>query len=472
MRCLFSCLAVALTFLAGPLVRAETPRPTNVIFILADDLGSADLGCYGQKKIRTLSLDRMAREGMRFTQCYAGAPVCAPSRCCLMTGKHGGHAYIRTNQEVKPEGQVPIPASEITVAELFKQKGYVTAAMGKWGLGPPGTDGDPIKQGFDLFFGYNCQRHAHSHYPTYLWRNDKHIELKDNDLKTGKQYSHDLFEAEALQFLRANKARPFFLYLPFTIPHVAIQVPEDSLAEYQGKWDDLPYTGGKGYLPHPAPHAGYAAMITRMDRTVGRLLDLLTELKLDESTLVLFSSDNGPAPQGIGGSDSKFFESAGPLRGLKGTVWEGGLRVPLLARWTGKIKPGSTSDLPCYFPDMMPTLMEVIGASDIVPKGIDGLSIAPTLLGQPDRQKRHEYLLWEFFGSGGQQAVRLGDWKGVRLNLLKGNTTIELYNIKEDIGEQNNVADKHPEIVQRIEKIMNTDRAPSKLFPIKILDER
>ncbi len=467
-----SCLGILLFSLATPLVRADTPRPANVILIIADDLGYADLGCYGQKKIRTPSLDRMAAEGMRFTQNYCGSPVCAPSRCCLMTGKHGGHAWIRTNQEVKPEGQAPIPATEITVADLFKQKGYTTGAMGKWGLGPPGSGGDPLRHGFDLFFGYNCQRHAHSHYPIYLWRNHERIELEDNNLKTGKHFSHDLFEAEALQFLRDNKDRPFFLYLPFTIPHVAIQVPEDSLAEYRGKWDDPPYTGGKGYQPHPTPRAGYAAMVTRMDRSVGRILDLLKELQLDESTLVLFTSDNGPAPQGTGGSDSAFFQSAGPLRGLKGTVYEGGIRVPLIARWPGKIQPASTSDLPCYFPDMMPTLMEVIGASDIVPKGIDGVSIAPTLLGQPERQKEHEYLFWEFFGGGGQQAVRLGDWKGLRRDMHKGNTALELYNLKEDVGEKNNVAARHPEVVQRIEKILRTDRVPSKLFPIKVLDEK
>jgi arylsulfatase len=443
-----------------------------VVLILADDLGYADLGCYGQKKIRTPSLDRMAREGMRFTQCYSGSPVCAPSRCCLMTGKHGGHAYIRNNSEVKPEGQTPIPADEVTLTELFKKKGYTTGAMGKWGLGPPGSSGDPLKHGFDLFFGYNCQRHAHSHYPTYLWRNDKHIELKENDGKTGKQFSHDLFEAEALQFIRSNKERPFFLYLPFTIPHVAIQVPEDSLAEYKGKWDDPPYDGKKGYQPHPAPRAGYAAMVTRMDRTVGRILDLLRDLKLEGSTLVLFSSDNGPVGGGTGGSDSAFFESAGPFRGLKGSVYEGGMRVPLIARWPGKVKTDSTAELPVYFPDMMPTLMEVIGASDIVPKRIDGVSFAPTLLGRPDRQSKHEYLFWEFAGYGGQQAVRLGDWKGVRQQMQQGNTTIELYNLKEDVGEKNNVAAKHPEIVARIEKILNGDREPSKLFPLKALDGR
>jgi arylsulfatase len=469
----FGMLPVVL-ILAAPAVDAADPpvRKPNIVLILADDLGSHDVGCYGQKKIRTPSIDRLAAEGMRFTQAYAGSPVCAPSRCCLMTGKHGGHAYIRANQEVKPEGQTPIPDSEITLAELLKKEGYATGAIGKWGLGPPGSEGDPLKQGFDFFFGYNCQRHAHSHYPTYLWRNDRRIALEGNDGKTGRQYSHDLFEAEALRFLKEHKDRPFFLYLPFTIPHVAIQVPEDSLAEYKGKWDDPPYQGGRGYLPHPAPRAGYAAMVTRMDRTVGRILDLLKELGLDDNTLVLFSSDNGPAPGGVGGSDSAFFESAGPLRGLKGSVYEGGIRVPLLARWPGKIKAGTVSDHVCYFPDLMPTVMELIGAAGRVPQGIDGVSFAPTLLGRPEKQRLPEYLFWEYTGSGGQQAVRLGDWKGVRTNLHKGNTKIELYNLKDDPSEQRDVADRHPEIVKRIETIMNTARVPSKQFPIKVLDGR
>ncbi len=450
---------------------AAEKRP-NIIFILADDLGYAELGCYGQKKIRTPFLDRLAAQGLRFTQNYAGSPVCAPSRCCLMTGKHGGHAWVRNNQEIKPEGQTPLPASEITVAELFRQQGYATAAIGKWGLGPPGSEGDPLKHGFDLFFGYNCQRHAHSHYPTYLWRNEQRIELKDNDGKTGKQFSHDLLEREALQFIRAHKNRPFFLYVPFTIPHVAIQVPEDSLAEYKGKWDDPPYDGKKGYLPHPTPRAAYAAMVTRLDRSVGRIVDLLKELGLDDNTLVLFSSDNGPTHGGVGGSDSAFFESAGPLRGLKGSVYEGGIRVPLIARWPGKVKAGTVTDHPCYFADVMPTLMEVIGAAGAVPRGIDGVSYAPTLLGHPEKQRPHEYLFWEFAGYGGQQAVRLGDWKGVRQGMQKGNTQIELYNLKDDVGEKRNVAAQHPEIVQRIQKIMETGRTPSKLFPIKALDER
>jgi arylsulfatase len=384
-----------------------------------------------------------------------------------MTGKHGGHAWVRNNTEVKPEGQTPLPKSEVTVAELLKKQGYTTAAIGKWGLGPPGTEGDPLAHGFDHFFGYNCQRHAHNHYPTYLWRDDRKEKLEGNDgTATGKQHTHDLFEREALAFLRTSKDKPFFLYLPVTIPHVAIQVPDDSLAEYKGKWDDPAYDGKKGYQPHPAPRAGYAAMVTRMDRTVGRVLDLLKELKMEENTLVLFSSDNGPTHGGVGGSDSAFFESAGVFRGLKGDVYEGGIRVPLIARWPGKIKPG-TIDHICYFPDMLPTLLDVAGAANATPKNVDGISFLPTLLGQKEKQTPHEYLFWEFHGYGGQQALRMGDWKAVRRDINKGNTKIELYNLKDDVSEKTNVADKHADVVAKMEKRMREAHSPSKQYPLK-----
>ncbi len=442
---------------------AEVPRRPNVVFILADDLGYGDLGCYGQEKIRTPSLDRMAAEGMRFTQHYSGAPVCAPSRCVLMTGLHTGHAYIRDNSEVKPEGQQPIPAETVTIAKLLKERGYATAAIGKWGLGPPGSSGDPNRQGFDLFFGYNCQRHAHNYYPRYLWRNDRRVELEGNDAGvTGKQYSTDLCTAEALRFIRENKDRPFFLYLPYTIPHVAIQVPEDSLAEYRGRWPDPPYTGGKGYQPHPAPRAGYAAMITRMDRDIGRIFALLRQLGLDDKTLVIFSSDNGPVHDGVGGSDAEFFKSAGPLRGLKGTVYEGGIRVPMIARWPGKIKAGSRTEHVSAFWDVLPTVAEVAGAKP--PPRIDGVSFLPTLLGTGG-QKRHEFLVWEFYGYGGQQAVRLGDWKGIRLNCHKDpKGPIQLYDLKTDPAEGRDVAAQHPEIVARIERVMASEHTDSPLW--------
>jgi arylsulfatase len=464
-------LSIGLALLAGGrAAQAGEARKPNIVFIMADDLGFAELGCYGQQKIKTPHLDRMAARGLRFTQFYAGSPVCAPSRCVLLTGRHGGHAYIRSNTEVKPEGQRPIPEGTVTLARLLREAGYATGAVGKWGLGPPGSSGDPLKQGFDFFFGYNCQRHAHNHYPTYLWRNDKRVALEGNDGgATGKQYAHDLFEKEALDFIRHSRDRPFFLYLPFTISHVALQVPEDSLAEYKGKWDDPPYKGGKGYLPHPHPRAAYAAMVTRLDRTVGRILDLLRELKLEENTIVLFTSDNGPTHGGVGGSDSTFFRSAGVLRGFKGSVFEGGLRVPLLVLWQGKTAPGRTSDLPFAFYDMLPTLCEAAGAK--APRDTDGISFLPTILGK-GAQQRHEFLYWEFHGYGGQQAVRLGAWKGVRQNLHEGETRVQLYDLSEDVSEAKDVADRHPEVVARIQRIMAEQHTPSPHYPIKVLDAK
>lgn len=457
-----------LSLISGQTARgADRPSVPNIVFILADDLGYGEVGCYGQKKIRTPRLDRMAAEGLHFTQFYAGNAVCAPSRCCLMTGKHAGHAHVRSNKEVKPEGQEPLPADTVTVARLLKARGYATAAFGKWGLGGPGTTGDPNRQGFDLFFGFNCQRHAHNHYPTYLWRNDRRLGLDNDGTLTGRQHSHDLFEAEALQFLQENKDRPFFLYVPFTIPHVSLQVPEDSLKEYLGKWEDPPYRGGKGYLPHEHPRAAYAAMVTRMDRSVGRILDRLKELDLDERTLVIFSSDNGPTIE-VGGADSSFFASAGPLRGLKGSLYEGGICVPGIARWPGKINAGRVSDLPVAFCDVLPTLCAVAGAEP--PKDIDGVSFLPTLL-EKGEQVKHPFLYWEYPAGGGQQAVRMGDWKGVRQELQKGDTTIQLYNLADDVGERQDVAGQHPDVVARIAKVMKEQHVPSELFPIKALDK-
>jgi arylsulfatase A len=451
----------------------------NVVFIMADDLGWGDLGSYGQTKIKTPNLDRLAAEGMRFTQFYSGSPVCAPSRAVLMTGKHGGHAYIRDNREVKPEGQWPIPASEVTIAELLKAHGYATGAFGKWGLGFVGTEGDPNKQGFDLFYGYNCQREAHSFYPDHLWRNGQKVVLEGNARGlTGKHYSHDLIEAEALQFIRDNRSKPFFLYVPFTIPHLALQVPEDSLAEYAGKWDDPPYDGSRGYTPHPTPRAAYAAMVTRMDRGVGRIAALLKELELDDNTLVIFTSDNGGAfgevtkefefkSGRMGGTDYVFFGSTGRFRAFKGSVYEGGIRAPFIARWPGRIRAGTISDLPAAFYDVLPTLCDVAGAKPTA--NADGVSLLPTLTGR-GRQARHEFLFWDFGGYGGQQAVRLGDWKGVRRNLHQGNMRIELYNLAADVGEQQDVAAKHPDIVKRIAAIMRSEHTRSEVFPVKILD--
>ncbi|MBC8869298.1 MAG: arylsulfatase [Planctomycetes bacterium] len=479
----------------------------NIVLILADDLGYAELGCYGQEKIKTPNIDRMAAEGMRFTQHYCGNAVCAPSRCVLMTGKHPGHAYVRNNGRAKlPEevtekygmefsGQTPIPDAEVTIAEMLKQKGYATAAIGKWGLGHLGTTGDPNKQGVDLFFGYNCQAHAHSFYPAYLWKNDQKVKL-DNDPPVpghaplpagadpndptsyasfkGTDYSaHHMIDV-ALQFIRENKDGPFFLYFPSTIPHVALHIPDEELKPYLGKWDETPFTreSGYGYTPHRTPRAAYAAMISRLDKDVGRIMAQIKELGLDDDTLVMFSSDNGTTHLDKE-VDYEFFESVGPLRGLKGSLYEGGIRVPMIARWPGKIKPSTTTDHASAFWDVMPTIAEVTGTK--APAGIDGVSFAPTLLGQTDRQKQPEYLYWEFTGYGGQQAVRMGDWKAVRQNMLRRNNPdplkIELYNLIDDIGESRDVAAEHPEIVAQMRKIMKTGRVPSELFRIPPIDE-
>jgi arylsulfatase A len=470
-RRLVPALLVLLPLLATP-ARGREGGP-NVVFILADDLGRAEVGAYGQEIIRTPSIDKMAAGGMRFTRFYSGSPVCAPSRCTLLTGKHSGRAFIRDNREIQPEGQAPIPAAETTLAEMFKARGYATAAIGKWGLGFPGSEGDPLNQGFDHFFGYNCQRHAHNHYPTYL-RNDRdRIDLPGNPGgATGEQFSHDLFERDALRWLREHRDRPFFLFLPFTIPHLALQVPADSLAEYEGGvQDDAPYAGGKGYQPHPKPRAAYAAMVTRMDRTVDRILDLLRELGLDDDTIVIFTSDNGPTHD-VGGADSAFFKSAGGLRGLKGSVYEGGIAVPFIVRWPGRVAAGSTCDFVGYFPDVAPTLMDLIDGRDALPAGLDGLSFAPSLLGRPSEQRAHEFLYWEFPSYGGQQAVRLGPWKGVRQRMRQGNLAIELYNLDDDPAESRDVAADHPDIVARVEEVMSRGRERSSLFPLPAVDAR
>ncbi len=465
-RLLWSAFFFSLGALVSP--SAHGANAPNIVLIMADDLGYAELGCYGQDKIRTPRIDQLAAKGMRFTDFYSGNAVCAPSRCALMTGKHMGHAEIRDNREVKPEGQAPISAETVTVAELLKPHGYSTAAIGKWGLGMVGSSGDPNRQGFDLFYGFNCQRHAHNHYPTYVWKNDQRITLEGNTGgATGKQFTHDLLEQECLEFIRRSKDQPFFLYVPFLIPHVAIQVPEDSLAEYAGKLADEPYDGKSGYLPHPAPHAGYAAMVTRMDRSVGRIVDLVRELKLEDNTLIIFTSDNGGTHGRVGGADSAFFQSNGKFRGDKGKLYEGGIRVPFIARWTGHIPAGKTSELPAASYDLLATICDVAGVK--TNDKTDGVSLLPTLLGT-GKQIVHEFLYWEFPGYGGQQAVRMGEWKGIRPALGKGKTDVELYHLLTDPSEATNVAHEHPEVVAKIVGIMETEHVPSANFPLQTID--
>ncbi|HSV99337.1 MAG TPA: arylsulfatase [Sedimentisphaerales bacterium] len=458
--------AAGLPFLCAEMGSAATAKRPNVVFILADDLGYADLGCYGQKKIKTPNLDRLAAEGMRFTQAYSGNPVCAPSRCTLMTGYHTGHAQVRNNKQVgegdawaldsTTSGQWPLAEGTFTVGHLFQKAGYTTGAFGKWGLGRVGTTGDPQKQGFDQFFGYICQRQAHTFYPNHLWRDGEILRIEENKDGAERVYSHDVISEAALQFIRTNKGKPFFLYLPSTIPHVALQVPEDSLAEYKDHWPDPPYDGKRGYVPHEHPRACYAGMVTRLDREVGRIMALLKELGLDDSTLVIFASDNGPTY--AGGSDAGFFESASPLRGLKGSVWEGGIRVPFIARRPGRIQPGTKSDHIHAFWDFLPTCAELLGEQP--PTGIDGVSVLPTLLGRPEQQKKHGYLYWEL---DSQQAVRMDDWKAVR---LKPAQKIQLFNLKTDLGEQKDVAAEHPDLVARFEEILVSGRTDSEVFPL------
>ena len=471
-------------------VTASAQSKPNIVFILADDLGYRELGSFGQQLIRTPHLDQLARQGIRLTQHYSGNAVCAPSRCVLMTGKHPGHAIVRNNLSTPPEGQYPIPDSEVTIAELFQNQGYVTGAFGKWGLGGPESEGQPLRQGFDRFFGYNCQSHAHSYYPSYLWSDDQRIPLDNDppipghaslakdanpsdprsyDAFKGQDYAPDRIHAAALEFVRTNQDRPFFLYYPTVIPHVALHVPDEELKPYVDLgWKDPPFTRLRGgYTPHFTPRAAYAAMITRMDRYVGSVLRLLDELQLSDNTLVVFSSDNGTTHLGDE-VDYRFFRSVGELRGLKGSLYEGGVRVPTLVRWPAKVAPGSVSDQVSGFEDWMPTLLDAIGKLNTVPADTDGISLLPTLLGH--EQAERPYLYREFPSYGGQQTIRVGQWKAVRQNLVQGNLEIELYNIAQDISERNNVAASHPEIVARLVKMMTEVRIPSKVFPLVRLD--
>ena len=471
-------------------------RKPNVVYVMADDLGYAELGSYGQKKIKTPRLDQLASEGMRFTRNYSGNAVCAPSRCVLMTGKHPGHAFIRNNGEVKPEGQRPIPKSEFTMAEMFKSEGYATGAFGKWGLGGPGSEGDPIHQGFDRFFGYNCQRHAHSYYPNYLWSNDKRVPLnneppvpghaslpKDSDpsdprsydVFKGKEYAPDRINEEALKFVRKNKDKPFFLFYPTVIPHVALHVPDEELKPYLAqKWNDPPFSRhqGYGYTPHFTPRAAYAAMITRMDTYIGRVLDLVDELGLTKDTLVIFTSDNGTTHLKLE-VDYDFFESVGKLRGLKGSLYEGGIRVPLIVKWPGKIKAGTVSDRMTGFEDWLVTLHTLIEAKNPLPQVHDGYEQAHLLLGKCALVRPPLYR--EFSGYGGQQAVWTGKWKGIRQKMLRKGKNhdplkIELYDLDSDPSESTDLAAKYPEVVERIRKLMAEQHVPSPHFPMKPID--
>ena len=433
----------------------ESRAKPNIIFILTDDLGYGDLGCFGQKRIGTPNIDKLAAEGMKFTDCYAGSTVCAPSRCCLMTGLHTGHALVRGN------ARVPMRPEDVTVAELLKQAGYATALIGKWGLGEEASTGIPTRQGFDTFFGYLNQHHAHNYYPAFLWRDEKKVQLKNVVPGSGKygkgvatekvEYSHDLIATEALKWVEKNKDRPFFLYLAVTIPHANNQAGPRGM--------EVPSYEPYADKDWPDPQKGHAAMITRLDGDVGRLMALLKKLGIDENTLVIFTSDNGPHREG--GARPEFFDSNGPLKGKKRDLYEGGIRVPGIARWPGHIAAGAVSGHPWAFWDFLPTACEIAGAE--TPKGIDGISFLPAMLGR--KQRAHEFLYWEFHeGRSSSQAVRMGTWKGVRKT---PSGPLELYDLPRDLGEENNVASEHPDVVKKIEAYLAVARTESKHWPLR-----
>ena len=503
---LFALLALITICQCQPAKNQESAQDSlpNIIYILADDLGYGELGCYGQELIETPNLDALAQGGMRFSQHYSGAPVCAPARCILLTGKHAGHAHIRGNDEWRArgevwdfgamfrdstlEGQRPIPDEEITIAELLQRKNYRTGIVGKWGLGAPHTEGVPNNQGFDFFYGYNCQRQAHTFYPLHLWKNREKVLLRNkmvpprqklpedadpNDSASYSDfrltdYSAALMQDEVLQFIDRNKENPFFLYYATPIPHVPLQAPKKWVDYYRQKFGpEEPYIGDKGYFPSQFPHAEYAAMISYLDAQVGEIVEKLKMENIFDNTLIIFSSDNGPTY--VGGADTEYFDSAKPFRTdygrAKGFTHEGGIRVPMIAHWPAVISAGTTSDHISIFYDVMPTLCEIAGVA--VPPDRDGISFLPALKGMP-QQHTHQYLYWEFPAYKGQQAVRLGDWKGIRKNIFEGNMDIELFDLKNDLREEQDVADQHPEIVQRIQQIMQEAHKPAAIERFKM----
>ncbi|PWJ57966.1 arylsulfatase A-like enzyme [Dyadobacter jejuensis] len=456
--------------------QAQSNQKPNIIYILADDLGYGDLSCYGQQKFSTPNIDKLAKQGIRFTQHYSGSSVCAPSRSSLMTGQHTGHTPIRGNKEAKPEGQVPLPGKAETIAEVLQRAGYATGAFGKWGLGFIGTEGDPNQQGFDEFYGYNCQRQAHRYFPTYLWHNQEKDFLKGNDYTNKVTYAPDMIQEATLQFITNHKDKPFFAYVPFVLPHAEIISPNDSVYQkYKGQFkEDKPFVMPESYLSdygpdiqlekyasQTEPHAVYATMVSRLDLYVGQIMDKLNELGIADNTLVIFTSDNGPAQEG--GSDPEFFNGAGGLRGVKRDLYEGGIRCPFIAVWPNQIKPNTVSDHISAFWDMKPTFADMAGVKKV---STDGLSILPTLTGK-GRQKKHDHLYWEFPANGGRKAVRMGQWKGVVYDYDKtGDTKLELYNLSVDEAEKNNIASAHPDIVKKVKEIMRNEHQHSTLFPM------
>jgi arylsulfatase A len=478
---------------------AETRRP-NIVFFLCDDLGTGDLSCLGSKDIKTPHIDALFARGTRLSRHWAGNAVCAPSRCVLLTGRHPGHAAVRSNREARPEGQFPMPAGTVTLATILKAAGYATGGFGKWGLGPPGSASDPVACGFDRFYGYNCQREAHSFYPGHLWDNREKVILENPSLAgdpavarggrvsaepppdaaafakfSGKQYAADLIAAKQVAFVRANAAKPFFLYVPTTVPHLALQVPVDepSLAGYREHFkNERPYLGGGGYVPNPHPLATYAAMITRMDREVGRLVQELDDLKLTEDTIFVFSSDNGATFPGCGGLDTARLESNGTLRDWKGSPYEGGLRVPTVAVWPGHIESGRVIASPTGFEDWLPTLLDLAGLADRIPGGVDGRSLASALLGRSEAAE--ERMLYRELTEGKWQAAVDGRWKAIRRAAGPKRPAepgpVELYDLAVDPSETTNLGKRRPDIVARMTGILDREHTADPRWPLPFAD--
>lgn len=452
-------IAAGLSLVAvGGLSAQQNP---NVVFIIADDLGYGDLSCFGQKKFETPNIDRLALNGIRMTHTYSGTTVSAPSRASLMTGLHTGHTPIRGNKELEPEGQFPLPADTYSMFKMFKDAGYKTGAFGKWGLGQPGSTGDPNNQGIDEFFGFNCQLLAHNYYPSHLWHNQTKIEFPENDDGAFGTYSQDLIQEQAINFIRNNKDEPFFLYVPTVVPHAELIVPEDSIIQYfRGKFEEKPYKGidsgpafrKGGYMSQEYPNAMYAAMVTRLDMYVGQIVDELKKQGVYDNTLIVFTSDNGPHQEG--GNNPDFFNSNGIYRGYKRDLYEGGIRVPTVVSWAGNIPAGEESDFAYAFWDYLPTFAELVGQE--VLGEIDGLSVLPTLLGK-EGQKERDYFYFEFLEMGGRQAVIKDNWKLLHQD-IRFDSTFELYNIASDPGEHHNLIELFPEKAEELKEIMENAR--------------
>lgn len=469
-------LSTSLLLVSPVILKAKEYKKPNIVFILADDLGYGDLSCYGQEKFETPHIDELARNGMRFTQCYSGTTVSAPSRSCLLTGTHSGHTYVRGNMELKPEGQFPLPAEARTIFEVLKEAGYQTSAFGKWGLGYIGSTGDPQQQGCDVFYGYNCQLLAHSYYPSHLWDNDKRVELKDNTPETeyGKgTYAQDLIQNKALEYLdRMNGDEPFFMWYPTVLPHAELIVPEDSIIrKFRGRYPEIAFKGTEpghpafqkgGYCSQFHPHATFAAMIYRLDVYVGQIIQKLKDKGLYDHTIIIFSSDNGPHREG--GADPDFFNSNGIYRGYKRDLYEGGIRIPMIVSWPGRVQAGTETDFVCTFYDIMPTFEE-LAHPKTKQKAMDGISILPLLTNRKGQQE-HEFLYFGFLEMNGRQAVRKGSWKLIHLNIRGDNPYYELYNLASDPSEKHNVLELYPEKAAELKAIMQREHQPDPNWPL------